>query len=187
MKQVIVFRSLFHLYESSEMFSQFSELPYELRRKIWRQHIPGPRVVRARYDVGTGQILPGSAPPVLLHVCLESRGFLLSNEIGFTLRFSTSENPPLICVNVKTDAVQMDYDAFLWNAIEGAQVRGIIHLELYGATLHNQESANVLDQIAKFQDLETLSLVAPRAPLTEPLDGQIRDNHDRWVEWVLTT
>ncbi|KFX98427.1 hypothetical protein O988_04349 [Pseudogymnoascus sp. VKM F-3808] len=159
-----------------EMFSLFPNLPYELRHEIWRHFIPAPRVVKTRYDVTTGRILPGSAPPILLHVCKESRKFLLSAQRGFSMLFGTPPSPAAVCINVKTDAVQIDYYALKYNDIKDAELEAIIHLEIYGATLCNEVSTNIIRQLKRFQSLDTLSLVATSSQTSEEFIDLVQDH-----------
>jgi hypothetical protein len=60
-------------------FINFAKLPVELRIKIWRLLLPGPRIVEVIHRVtDTGfKIRPGIPPPVLLHVCHEVRQIAL--------------------------------------------------------------------------------------------------------------
>ncbi|KFZ02979.1 hypothetical protein V502_11340 [Pseudogymnoascus sp. VKM F-4520 (FW-2644)] len=162
-------------------FLLFSALPYELRHIIWRHCIPGTRIVKTRYDILSGRVLPGSAPPALLHVCHESRRFLLSPEMGFSMRFATPEipGPGAVCINVKTDAVQIDFAALRLRHINAAELEAIVHLELYGASLHYGHAADVPRQLVKFRNLDTLSLLVP--PPAPHLPIVVRDRHGHWV------
>jgi hypothetical protein len=62
-------------------FTLFPKLPVELRLKIWRAALPGPRIIEAYYDyeesvngdISDGVIRTNQPPPVLLSVCHESR------------------------------------------------------------------------------------------------------------------
>ena len=62
-------------------FTLFPKLPIELRLKIWREALPGPRIIEAYYDyhessdgdISDGVIRINQPPPVLLSVCFESR------------------------------------------------------------------------------------------------------------------
>ncbi|KAF8854119.1 hypothetical protein BDZ45DRAFT_677200 [Acephala macrosclerotiorum] len=67
-----------------ESFTLFPELPTELRLKIWKLAIPGPRILsvghRMQYGEGYGRIIPTAMEwrtsdpvPTLLHVCHDSR------------------------------------------------------------------------------------------------------------------
>lgn len=168
------------------MFSLFQNLPYELRHEIWRYLIPEPRVVRAAHYLLPDKVYPKSTPPVLLHVCRESREFLLSPEIGFSMLLATPTFPATICANVKTDAI----DFPLWTLLNGVKVlefEAIIHLEIEGRCLRNEESADILRQLTKFPNLDTLSVVTPKAPaidflhLPPPIMG-IYHQSPEWVE-----
>ncbi|KFY42822.1 hypothetical protein V495_04327 [Pseudogymnoascus sp. VKM F-4514 (FW-929)] len=157
------------------MFSLFPNLPYELRHEIWRHHIPALRVVKTRYDVATGRVLPGSAPPVLLHVCQESRRFLLSAQIGFSMLFGTPTIPAAVCINVKTDVLEINYCALKNNDVEAAVFETIVNLQLYGT--YKESPQGILRQLAKFQNIGLLSLVTPPGPLEHSPD-QLQDISD---------
>lgn len=66
---------------SLNQFIFFPKLPIELRLKIWREALPGPRIIEAYYDyhessdgdISNGVIRTNQPPPVLLSVCFESR------------------------------------------------------------------------------------------------------------------
>ncbi|KAG0650140.1 hypothetical protein D0Z07_2902 [Hyphodiscus hymeniophilus] len=51
----------------------FENLPSELRIKIWKYMLPGPRVVSVRFDRGAKEYTSSTAPPILLRTCPESR------------------------------------------------------------------------------------------------------------------
>ncbi|KAH8798344.1 hypothetical protein F5884DRAFT_143114 [Xylogone sp. PMI_703] len=53
----------------------FARLPPEIRRAVWDLAASEPRTLKVHYDISTGTI--SSNPPSLLHVCRESRYFLL--------------------------------------------------------------------------------------------------------------
>lgn len=75
------------------------------------------------------------------------------------MQFSTRATPAAVCMNVKTDAVQIDHHALKYNDIKGAEFEAIIHLEIYGLSLHEERSRDVLCHLVKFPHLDTLSLV----------------------------
>jgi hypothetical protein len=55
------------------LFPQFSLLAPEIRCMIWRNIIPGPRIVPVRYEKETVSYKPRILPPVILQVNRESR------------------------------------------------------------------------------------------------------------------
>ena len=60
-----------------ESFTSFPNLPAELRLKIWKAALPGPRTVRINLSLTKPLIPPssyGRKPPTLLSVCVEARG-----------------------------------------------------------------------------------------------------------------
>ncbi|KAF8858807.1 hypothetical protein BDZ45DRAFT_386931 [Acephala macrosclerotiorum] len=58
-------------------FELFTQLPSELRIKIWKHTFPEPRVVSVRFNRAVSQYTSTSAPPALVHVCTESRSLFL--------------------------------------------------------------------------------------------------------------
>jgi hypothetical protein len=67
--------------ESNQLteFTLFPELPLELRNKIWKYTLPGPRYIEfvSMYEAGDYPVsyphCKDKTPPVALHVCRESR------------------------------------------------------------------------------------------------------------------
>lgn len=80
--------------QQPKIFHSFPRLPPELRRKIWRHALPSPRTMsvdfiqRSRHSAP--EFEPNQPPPMLLHVCHESREVALEN---YELVFR-SQNPP---------------------------------------------------------------------------------------------
>lgn len=97
------------------------------------------------------------------------------------MQFGTLANPGAVCVNAKTDAVQIDYDALKNNNVEAAVFGTIVHLELYGS-FFKDSSEDILRHIVKFQNLDTLSLVTPPGPVAASLD-QVQDVSD-WAPFL---
>jgi hypothetical protein len=108
-------------------FTLFPELPSELRLKIWRTSLPGPRVVGIQYKIGYESGLDGKmiqafagwkSPdpvPIVLHACHESREEALKR---FHLSFGTELHPARIYFNFWTDTVRFSNgpsDPFLTN------------------------------------------------------------------------
>jgi len=62
-----------HNMTSLQTFPLFARLPYELRVKIYEFALSGPRIVPVRYNRQHKQYTSDAPPPVLLHVCVESR------------------------------------------------------------------------------------------------------------------
>ena len=63
--------------DTSPTFTKFEKLPSELRIKIWKCILPGPRVVSVRFNRGAQQYTSSTAPPILLRTCPESRAVTL--------------------------------------------------------------------------------------------------------------
>lgn len=87
------------------IFTLFSSLPSELRIKIWKYLVPGPRVVPVRYNFRTSQYTSTSAPPALLHACHESRTIFLSSHNKLTL---SPKYPSTVFVDFKHDTIFFD-------------------------------------------------------------------------------
>jgi hypothetical protein len=91
-----------------ENFALFPNLPFELRLKIWRSALPGPRNVGIKIrikDAGFGGwIARNSAPPppVALQICHESRKEALKYYI---LSFGTAVYPPTVYFNYEIDTL----------------------------------------------------------------------------------
>ncbi len=58
-------------------FELFTQLPVELRIKVWKHTFPEPRVLSVRFNRVTSQYTSTLAPPALVHVCSESRSLFL--------------------------------------------------------------------------------------------------------------
>jgi 2EXR family len=61
-----------------DSFPKFTNLPFELRTKIWRHAFPGPRVIPVRYSRTQDRYISDRPPQALLRVCPESRSVFLS-------------------------------------------------------------------------------------------------------------
>src|SRR5437868_3062690 len=60
-----------------DTFESFTNLPSELRIKIWKFGFPEPRVVPVRFNRASQQYTSTSAPPALVHACSQSRSIFL--------------------------------------------------------------------------------------------------------------
>lgn len=85
--------------QQPKTFHLFSHLPPELRRKIWRHALPSPRTMsidfiqRAHHP--TPRFESNHPPPVLLHVCHESREVALGNyELTFRAHGPAAPSAP---------------------------------------------------------------------------------------------
>lgn len=78
---------------------------------------------------------------------------------------ATASYPAAICANVRTDAIQIPLWAITHDVIKVAELQTIVHLEF--GRVRNEESADVLRLLMKLPNLETLSVVTPRAPGTD--------------------
>jgi hypothetical protein len=69
----------------SPSFTLFEQLPSELRIKIWKFVLPGPRVVSVRFNRGAQQYTSSTTPPILLRACPESRNLALETYTNLIL------------------------------------------------------------------------------------------------------
>jgi hypothetical protein len=105
--------------ELVESFTCFPKLPAEIRLKIWKAALPGPRVVRIQLKLGPRQpridgkkkkprmsrFVASCPPPIGLRVCRESRIEALKEyEIGFR----TKTSPAQTYVNYDLDTFVLD-------------------------------------------------------------------------------
>lgn len=86
-------------------FPLFAQLPYELRLKVWECALPGPRIVPVRYNRTQKQYTSGAPPPILLHICTESRHKFLSIYEKFKLSQSYESS---IFVDFTRDTIFFD-------------------------------------------------------------------------------
>jgi hypothetical protein len=63
-------------------FHPFPRLPSELRLKIWKLNMPGPRVVELRYSKKIYHAISPTSTPALLHVCREVRFLYLETRVS---------------------------------------------------------------------------------------------------------
>ncbi len=91
--------------EPSPIFTLFTNLPSELRIKIWKHSFPAPRVVPVRFQRDSGQYTSNSAPPTLLHVSSESRSILLST---YTKLMLSPKYNSIVFVNFDIDTIFFD-------------------------------------------------------------------------------
>jgi hypothetical protein len=105
---------LYHigLSNPAPLFPKFLDLPTELRRQIWREAFPPPRIVELVDGPGrTGKLraqqlvtpwITPAAPPVVLYVCRESRNEALRY---YQLAFGRNSFEPRIYVDFARDIV----------------------------------------------------------------------------------
>jgi len=91
--------------EPSSVFTLFTNLPSELRIKIWKHSSPPPRVVPVRFQRNSGQYTSNSAPPTMLHVSSESRSIFLSN---YTKLMLSPKYNSIVFVNFDIDTIFFD-------------------------------------------------------------------------------
>lgn len=84
-------------------FELFTELPVEIRLKIWRTVATAGRIVRLKYNEHSEQFI--STQPPLLSVSSEAREEGLKH---YTLAFGTPVNDPQIFINFLSDIIFID-------------------------------------------------------------------------------
>lgn len=105
--------------EPAQRFTCFPKLPAELRLRIWKYALPGPRLVRIYLKLEPRQprqegekkkpqvsrLTTSQPPPVGLRVCRESRIEALKE---YELAFPTKTSPAQTYINFTTDTIIMD-------------------------------------------------------------------------------
>jgi hypothetical protein len=84
------------------MFHLFTNLPSELRIKIWQHASPEPRIVPVLFNHTMQQYTSTSEPPALLHVCVESRTVLLYTYTNLIL---SPKYPSVVFVDFARDTI----------------------------------------------------------------------------------
>ena len=88
-----------------QSFTIFEKLPLELRIKIWKFTLPGPRVVSLRFNRGAKQYTSSTTPPILLRTCPESRAVALET---YTILILAPKYPSSVFVDFALDTVFFD-------------------------------------------------------------------------------
>lgn len=162
-------------------FTLFPDLPSELRIKIWALAQPGPRIIKVmKNELMYGGVSSATSPPVLLHVCRESRyetlkvfSLLLEGSTTFALHPVEDDVPQSIYVNPKIDTVFIsdDYVArcdrvFLGPMIDKFNIDVMIKLKNlaagYDMLMDNcySEDAEGFVPLLQLRNLELLTVVA---------------------------
>lgn len=88
---------------AAQTFTLFPNLPTEIKRKIYRHMMPGPRSVHLTFRKHNTNFLKSSTPiPVLLHLNRDARSEALKT---YQLYFGTSKNPSKVYFNPKIDTL----------------------------------------------------------------------------------
>jgi hypothetical protein len=145
-------------------FPQFSNLPFELRAKIWSFTLPGARTIsitctKGDYTVGTNRCFyaikfhSSTAPPVALSICQESRDEALRR---YTLSLGTQHNEAAIPICFDIDSIRLaDRDCRHIAEQELGQIRNLI----VDVSDHVYFGHYNMEAIVKFTALEKLDLV----------------------------
>ncbi|KAE8451954.1 hypothetical protein EG329_002118 [Mollisiaceae sp. DMI_Dod_QoI] len=160
-------------------FTLFSTLPFELRAKIWKAALPGPRVVLLESFL-TPYRRPGKArrvPTSLMHVCQESRGEALRHYRplvdGYRSRIEIRYIDP------KIDTLLI-HDVRGWldtrsRGIDGPIVDSLRHIAVDSLSPMGHHIRRYLGRFIRdlidFSNLETLTIVDMREYSTKPFDS----------------
>jgi hypothetical protein len=93
-----------------QLFTCFPKLPIELRLKIWKEALPGPRIlpVECRFNFVQGieqkHFIVTTPPPVAFHVSRESRQEALKK---YTSRLDTTSNTSNFWIGPVNDTIYM--------------------------------------------------------------------------------
>ncbi len=166
-------------------FHLFSELPTELRLKIWKCSLPGPRVVDLHYDIFMRRSLSATPPPVALHICPESREEALQT---LTLLFEDCVLNPPVYIDPEIDTLYLSdereqdygmvrgrtapvfYDCYfdvMFRNIRGLHIVSLKHLAMSIATWDkieyeteaNGDRTTKMYALTEFQNLNTLTVI----------------------------
>jgi hypothetical protein len=120
----------------SSAFTLFSQLEPELRLKIWSCNFPGPRKVRVHYDAEARRFHTSTPSPINLLICIESRVEAMK---VYQLHFGTLRHAPSIRADLRTETVEMDWDAFriLCGPCGAFEFHSIRFLEVSGKALQD--------------------------------------------------
>jgi hypothetical protein len=88
--------------KSQSAFTKFSDLPTELRLKIWEHASRAPRALELMYCIVDRKFFTFQPAPTVLHTCRESREVGLSN---YHLSFGTDKCPPETYFNPTNDTI----------------------------------------------------------------------------------
>ncbi|KAJ5042788.1 uncharacterized protein L3040_004181 [Drepanopeziza brunnea f. sp. 'multigermtubi'] len=102
------------------IFAQFARFPKEIRRKVWRLSLPGPRMVELNYNPSFHVVSP-TRNPIQLQICHESREEAL---MKLDLVFRPGAPNPPIYVHASTDTLYFS-DQYT-NQYPGAVNRGTL-------------------------------------------------------------
>lgn len=139
-------------------FHSFSKLPIEIRLEIWKNILPGPRLIQVHYDVRVGKFWTTTPSPAKLLVCSESRYEMLKE---WPLRFATRGHSPLVRANLDIDTVRLSWNPLRLRAISQEDLCSIISLEVGGKEVQRASAEAILQSILTMPNLKDFSLVSP--------------------------
>ncbi|PMD17393.1 hypothetical protein NA56DRAFT_579130, partial [Hyaloscypha hepaticicola] len=94
---------------SLKEFPLFPRLPFEIRHLIWREALPGPRLVELLYDEDIGACISRSPLPICLWICSESRK---EAKLFYRLMFATDRAEASIYLDPRIDEVYLGVGNF---------------------------------------------------------------------------
>jgi hypothetical protein len=117
----------------AETFTHFPKLATELRHKIWKMALPGPRVVAVKYSKATKLPFSPARIPAILQVNRESRDEALKS---YTLAFGLDGADGKIFFNFSTDILVYDEDFALQTKVDRFRdLEQVQHVALYHSVL----------------------------------------------------
>ena len=154
-------------------FDKFPKLPAELRLMIWREALPGPRLVNVIFEFKDNYTRFGTRPlycksctphPAMLHVCRESREEALKK---YSLCFAMFSGQGKIYFDMNVDNFLITCDDLMdlltsLNVIGGLRMpsfQGLRHLTLLLCpSMRDVEPREIIFLVQDLQRLETITL-----------------------------
>lgn len=96
----------------AQCFPRFPELPTEIRLKIWKHCLPGPRAVEVDYGEHSEFLSSKYPPPIALHICRESRAEALKH---YELAFDSGPNAGRIYFDFSQDGLHFQSSDTFFN------------------------------------------------------------------------
>jgi 2EXR family len=138
------YRTTRKLNNARKRLKLFHKFPLEIRRMVWRQSLPGRRVVEVFYDDKTGACRTPCPIPAALHVNSEARNVALE---CYELVFATKRVQAMIYFDFKVDALFVGLGNFSPSRIDPAR---FLFPSLHPDDLERLEHLIVDDRINPF-------------------------------------
>lgn len=164
---------------SFDSFPLFRKLPTELRLRIWRHALPGPRLVNviAAYNhkedtpwrIDAARFIPTRRfPDQILYACWESREVARKHYQLCLLNSPTSAaGLPMLCIDFSVDVVYVNKSTFLslerlldlTNVSKPILLQGIQHLAIDVKVFDKGAIKDEIRQLRRFTALKEITLV----------------------------